>query len=624
MNSSNSGNHDIVMSSISNMNTLNSAPSAPKPMSPSLLFHDDNDDNDDSENGKDSPSQSPSKNDNNDKDETSSIHFEYDDSDLYGFTKDNTWGRKRPWFRTFYAWIEILIISALMMLPSLLLYLFVQFPTYNITKVKGDFVSSLTNPYMEFFRWSLIFTLLYDLYIIFHWFFGILPGMIIGISRRIYQHEPSAKLRRILINMKLNRKYFVWIIFLIKIIVIFRLFLYQDYIDYRILFSSEPTRIKDVLKYQKNLRKGHKIEWFSLIGLIFFTYLSLSHYIICLIKNSFGKRTVKERFEKCNLKMEIIKTLYNRVFIDRSIRLEWKKQGIKEAEKVALTIFQGHSHDKGYVESLDFRSSFPEELYEDYFELIDMDSHGRLKKDHLIKYISDLYEEEGKITKTIESYGTFIRGIESFLWSCALIAGSVTSLFIFNRAGMVFFASFGFTVLGILLLFKDSAKRMIDSVFFILGDHFYDVGDKIIIGGNRMIVKDIGMYRTTLMKISNGTMITMSNASICTEKVVNENKSPIITDVICMEFNESISMEQIRKIREKLMKWLLGEFHEFSGKCIIEPREDQNNGANVNFQIKNHGLTTTLNDIKERRLKIKARTREIIEEEGLDLKNIYL
>lgn len=550
----------------------------------------------------------------------------------YEGPKSTKWNYSHPWIRTLLDWLEVLIVGALMMAPAGLVHYMYKFPTYNVFWIKGEFVQE-GNLCMEFTRWCIIFVVLYAAFVLLQWLCWILPLAIVALCRCLGLPISSFWKRR-LVNAGQVEERVAVTVFIFMVVVVFRLLVYQEYADYRLLFVSMPAVIKDSLVHQQNVAAGARMQAVAYVGLVFAVMIALEQYFIQVLAHSFHRVAMEARIEASNKRMEVIAALYRPAMHRASHFATAKAAGAaamppetadgitepseKRARKVAKTIFRAHhSPDRLDLRPEDFRPYFALETYKEAFALMDLDRNGHITESQFVLAVEQAYVERDNTSWAVHVNNKVLTRIDQFMLGVVLLAAMLLSLWMVHREGYVMFASASLVLLTFGLLFKDSGKRIVDSLIFLFVEHPYDVGDNIVHGGQPCMVLEIGILRTK-MRTRNGTVLYASNAQLALLTITNERRSRLVVDRVHVQFQRPVTMAQLNKIKEQLSTWLAAQYREYNGCCNVVPTTHEDGVTTVVIEAKHCVVEHGEYSIDVRRLKLFEKVEEVLETAHLD------
>lgn len=107
---------------------------------------------------------------------------------------------------------------------------------------------------------------------------------------------------------------------------------------------------------------------------------------------------------------------------------------------------------------------------------------------------------------------------------------------------------------AISFIFGNSAKDMFDSIIFVFVTHPYDVGDRVYVGTENLVVEEIDLLTTTFRKWD-GTKLYARNAVVAPQYIYNLRRSGPMAEVIEMNFSFSTPEAKFNQLRERMLQF---------------------------------------------------------------------
>jgi small-conductance mechanosensitive channel len=126
---------------------------------------------------------------------------------------------------------------------------------------------------------------------------------------------------------------------------------------------------------------------------------------------------------------------------------------------------------------------------------------------------------------------------------------------------------------GILFAIGDIVKNLVESVIFLFFTHPYDVGDRVIIGGETLNVKEFGLMSTTFTKWD-GSEIYSPNRILGAKDIHNMKRSGPMAEEIPISVGIATSQAKLDKLKEFMIDWIKEhELREILPVCDIYTNE---------------------------------------------------
>ncbi|KAF7701513.1 Mechanosensitive ion channel protein 8 [Cucumispora dikerogammari] len=200
-------------------------------------------------------------------------------------------------------------------------------------------------------------------------------------------------------------------------------------------------------------------------------------------------------------------------------------RNLKEAQKLAKTIFENVSCDGNFLTLKDFINIFGDtKTATKYFNRFDFDNNQQVDKEEFRNTIIQFYLERGKLEKSVNVSREIVNMI-NLLITCvyAFIMVFVYLIICGLQLKKLLAVSFSSAIL-INFAISKVAKHFYKSLLLIL-THPYDIEDELIVEGEFFIVKEIGLATTSLLS-DNGATVKFLNSEMWKKNVFNLTRSP--------------------------------------------------------------------------------------------------
>lgn len=175
------------------------------------------------------------------------------------------------------------------------------------------------------------------------------------------------------------------------------------------------------------------------------------------------------------------------------------------------------------------RLGIPAEVREKIMEVLDTENAGVLRREQIVRRFVEIYERRRDLAKSLASTTSVLATLERIILSALyfLLVFIVLGIFDQNIVEMWFTASS--MLLAFVFMFGNSIKQLFESVIFIFVIHPFDVGDAVLIEGERHAIRNIGILTTETVKW-NGQVIYYPNMSMSTKPLTNLTRMKKFTD----------------------------------------------------------------------------------------------
>ncbi|EPZ33172.1 hypothetical protein ROZALSC1DRAFT_28481 [Rozella allomycis CSF55] len=505
-----------------------------------------------------------------------------------------------PWLRTI---IYIVIGSGLIVFPSILVYVFVPFTTYSLFVYREP---QDTNPYMEFLRWSIYLAIIYASFIFSRFFTKRLPVFalwMVQVSQVSVTETVKTRLEYI-VALQIYISRFLWTIvifvatsvfftytatsvtpqtapyhwFLIKFAIVFLVW------SGLILFEKLILQVIAVQFHKVAYSDRIKVNNYNSVVLDKLNKAVLSHAKHKAKKANHSsshdhvdkKKNLKDRLgskiqnvtEIAGISNLLQSTRYaftataNAVVGKEKVELN----STTEARKLARKIFESICPTgKDSITVEDFYPYFrTEEEAKEAFLLFDKDENGDISKQEMALETVAIYQERKRLARSMQDLGHCVGKLDNILLFIVFFIMVVVTFPIFEVNITAVLASFGTLLLGLTFVFGGTARNIFENIIFLFVIHPYDVGDRVHIEGQTMVVKEIGMMLTSF-QLGDGQIVYIPHTKLVSVNIQNYRRSGNMSESVELFVSSSITAEKIAAIKQLCIKYL-----ENSGRDIPE------------------------------------------------------
>lgn len=219
--------------------------------------------------------------------------------------------------------------------------------------------------------------------------------------------------------------------------------------------------------------------------------------------------------------------------------------------------------NKSELVSDDIIHCFPDAVTaEAAFEIFDRDLNGDITKDELESACIDIHRERLALQLSMRDVDSAVGRLDSIFMSVFVLIAAIIIAAMLSVAFSTLVTSFGTLILGLSWLIGGTAQETLGAILFLFVKHPYDVGDRVDIGEDAYIVKEMRLL-TTIFKTTNGKNVMISHSQLAQKPIVNLRRSGAIEETFKFEVAYGTTFAQIETLRTKMVHWLDGEKRDF-------------------------------------------------------------
>lgn len=245
------------------------------------------------------------------------------------------------------------------------------------------------------------------------------------------------------------------------------------------------------------------------------------------------------------------------------------------AALIARRIFYGLAKNKRFLTYNDIESFFSTtEQAKRAFLLFDRDGNGDVTKREMNDAILSIFKECRDLKLSKKDITKVASKLDYLFWVPGVIIIVISALLIFG-ASLSALVSLGGVVTGLGFAISSSAQRFLESLNFIFSTHPYDVGDRVFIDGQNLIVKEFGLTTTTFIR-ADGQEIYAPNYILQTKFIHNLRRSGPQSETIEFQIDFYTPTEKIQALKDKIAVFLQSENREFNTNVNLHVQEVEN------------------------------------------------
>lgn len=171
----------------------------------------------------------------------------------------------------------------------------------------------------------------------------------------------------------------------------------------------------------------------------------------------------------------------------------------------------------------------PKQVQDKVMEVLDTENVGVLKREQIVQRFVEIYERRRDLARSLASTNSVLATLESITLSALYVVLVFVVLGIFDQNILEMWFTVSSMFLAFVFMFGNSIRQLFESVIFIFIMHPFDVGDAVLIKGERHKIQNISILTTETTKW-NGQVIYYPNSVLNASPMINLSRSRSITD----------------------------------------------------------------------------------------------
>lgn len=486
------------------------------------------------------------------------------------------------------------LIAILMLFPWFITYLARDYPKYNILEVKGP--ADVLNPFMEFFRWSLFIAIAYFAYSMIDFMLGALPTHLLAIFNKLGLFKSKRAKRQVgyLRNIHLYMTACVYFIFLL-------------WLGGFIVYSSDPTGAAihvgplgapaaapapaagaagaTAVAVQPIQDTRYYIERFLIMAAILAGAIAFEKYLLEAIRAKFHRMALAVRIKDINYRQAVVKTLDSKLSSSQphiaasrrpglapgseDIYLEIDQQlgmtSLSRARSIASKIFTGlKAPGREYLIKEDLAKYFVAADLDAAFDVVDVNRNGEVDEAELTEVCEDLYDDIQNIRASLIGNARIVGKLDRLMLIVAVLLGFALAMPFFDVGLGKAWATFGVISTAFGFMFQNAGKICFESLIFVFVEHAFDVGDRVSVDGENMVVQNIEIFTTRFVRWD-GQIVYAPNSVLSGKYIFNVRRSGMQSEQVTAQISAKTTTDQLRQVLVQLKEKTHEETKDFTG-----------------------------------------------------------
>lgn len=488
--------------------------------------------------------------------------------------------------------VEAVILTIFALLPAILARQMPGHEEYDITQNKGH---TGLNSIMEFWRYTVFMVATYWVFVFILIGVNMAPVIVVRLAEGL-SGKTSIYWRRQMYLVRYCRYSLAVAFFMLGVVLLSGILIFPSS-----LFDASVKSLKTQFTLTSGNIKGFILERLCIFLFVFAVLHGLTQYIIEYLGYHHHREAFSKRVNEVNFAFMTVDRLYQA--LSRGIeppppklsttaslkkkRRQRQKQQQRhrrqsslvegdvdlstplKAEALAMKLFDimcPPNHDHLTID--DFRPYYDEGVLPRSFAVFDRHHVNFVTREHFTEAIVRLHEERSNLERSMACNRRVVTKLGRVLTVASLILSILTGIVLFKLETTTLVVVFGVLYLGFNFMIQDGLTSLYDCVQFIFMEHAYDVGDRVIIKGESLLVERIDLY-TSLFRRWDGTLTFISNNALVVTTIYNVKRSGHSSELIELTVKTQVPIEKIWSFRDHMLAFVREHDEEFTGYLDI-------------------------------------------------------
>ena len=301
------------------------------------------------------------------------------------------------------------------------------------------------------------------------------------------------------------------------------------------------------------------------------------------LRHRYAKTAMAEKIYTCQRQMRVLEAIQEHpsYYQLKSTEKDDSEGADLDVEGIARGTFAVLKHPgQTLLTPGDFERFFKQPLAEanssnrgrDLFDLFDEETKsGVLDEQAWIEAVQRCYAS-ARTTQLMLEYGNkLIDGIESVLNGITWVLAGALLLGRYFPRGYQVVLDVALVAVGYSYMTDSVAMNALNALLFALVEHPMDVGDVVVIDGQRLIVRSVGLLRTAFERADTKALQYRPTKNLIEKAIWNGARSRHDKDVHRMRLPQTCSLGSLGKIQEGIKVWLAAKDADFTGIVTVMP-----------------------------------------------------
>lgn len=200
-----------------------------------------------------------------------------------------------------------------------------------------------------------------------------------------------------------------------------------------------------------------------------------------------------------------------------------------------------------------------EEDAEEIFSILDIDGNGDISLDEMVLRVSEFGRERAALSNSMRDVDQAITVLDNLLLTVVLLMVVFVFVAWLNQNFTTTLATAGTALLSLSFVFAATAQELLGSCIFLFVKHPYDVGDRVDISGQSLVVERISLLYTMFRRVNDHKKTQVPNIVLNSLWVDNVSRSNAMREQIDLFISFDTTFEDIELLRKEMQDFVLAK-----------------------------------------------------------------
>lgn len=194
---------------------------------------------------------------------------------------------------------------------------------------------------------------------------------------------------------------------------------------------------------------------------------------------------------------------------------------------------------------------------EEAFAAIDRDGNGDISLDEMILTICDFARERKSIANSLHDVDQAISVLDNLLCFIVFIVCVFIFVALLNSSLTTTLATAGTALLSLSFVFATTAQEVLGSCIFVFVKHPFDVGDRVDINNDQLVVERISLLYTVFKSVTTHRTSQAPNIILNSLWVNNVSRSKAMREQLFLYISFDTTLEDIQLLKNEMQSFVL-------------------------------------------------------------------
>ncbi|EMC92675.1 hypothetical protein BAUCODRAFT_37575 [Baudoinia panamericana UAMH 10762] len=210
---------------------------------------------------------------------------------------------------------------------------------------------------------------------------------------------------------------------------------------------------------------------------------------------------------------------------------------------------------------------------EEAFAALDQDGNGDISLDEMVLMVTEYARERKAIARSMHDVDQAINVLDGLFGAVVLVAVVFTFIAFLNRSFVTTLATAGTALLSLSFVFATTCQEVLGSSIFVFVKHPYDVGDRIYINADQMVVEHISLLFSVFRRTNGaniGRTVQIPNIVLNTLWIENISRSKAMSEQLEIDVDFGTTFDDVQILRNELINFVTDKDNSRDFQPVIE------------------------------------------------------